>query len=249
MECDWRWSRECFLINLKMDFFFATSWRFSDFLVDEIEISGFVEGDVCVEEDFCVSVSDKKALYPSTIPKMFVRTNLSKKEHTKDHALCFDNTIRQPKESTVYATDGIKFDRSGFKRRERVLVLTTHHLYLLQPHKDGLAKKKVYPLSSVTQITVSSNKDSVAIVSVDGEEAGGGKPARKDDYIFSLPNVIEFVTKFVDTTGQSAVLDIVPSGKRSLMKKGENGSFVQFGVGNVEHIVPVKKSLQVVAQY
>ena len=176
---------------------------------------------------------------------MFLPVRINQDPTSQSQLIHFENFIRQSSEKTVYVTDCTKYDRHGLKPRDRAIIITTKNLYFMHPGGKGQFEKKgTYSLEAIEKITVSSNKDSILIVSLI-TPAHGSKPERKDDYVFLLPNLIEFVTKlmWMIELERREVLDIIPSGRRPLQVGSENGCFVDFGVGQSDNILGTKKIL------
>lgn len=191
-------------------------------------------------------ISARKAIYPASVGEMFTPVRESGETNWKLCAVHFENSIKSAGESTMYATDCVKFDRHGFKQRDRVILLTTQHLYFLEAKEQRFQKKQVYALKDVTKITMSSNRDSVVIISAVTTNPKTNESV-KDDFVFQLPNLVEFVTKFVGITKREDALEIVANGEKcSLAAGGSNGSHVLFGIGQPS-ILSVKKTLSVVA--
>ncbi|XP_055328094.1 unconventional myosin IC-like [Paramacrobiotus metropolitanus] len=182
----------------------------------------------------------KKTLYLSSIPQFFITVRLG--AETKPFVEQFENSIRQPTEKTVYATDCRKWDRHGLKERNRAMVITTQNLYFLEPGKAGFKKKNAFPLYTVDKLTVSANRDSVLILTVT-TPAQGKKPEQTNDYIFLLPNLIEFAMKFVLVSGKESIVEVVPNGRCAIKAGGQNGCAVDFGLGSVDNILGHKKIL------
>lgn len=178
---------------------------------------------------------------------MFAPSRITADPVFKDRLVTFESNLRSPAESTVYSTECTKWDRHGLKQRERAIIITTHHVYFLEPSKASFTKKSAFPLQAIEKVTVSSNHDSVAIVTII-IPANGKKPEVKDDYVFLFPRLIEFVTKLIWVTEKPDLLDIVSSGRQSLMAGNSNGCFVDFAVGNTDNILGAKNILIVQAR-
>lgn len=67
---------------------------------------------------------------------------------------------------TQYGVKVTKFDRKGYKRRTRLLILTSKTLYLKQVHKNKLNPKEKIPLDLIKKLEVTAGKDNFLLVKI-----------------------------------------------------------------------------------
>lgn len=93
-----------------------------------------------------------------------------------------------------------KFDRDGYERRERFLVLTNAAVYLLDA-KDCKIKHRL-TFGDLAGITVTSGKDNLLLVRL----AEASIKTNKGDLILECIFLIETLTWIVDTCGNKNII-------------------------------------------
>jgi len=158
----------------------------------------------------------------------------SVKNHFKDYrpddlrsrVAGIENNVKNCGERLVYCTSVTKYDRHGYKPRERILTLSNAALYL-HDAKDLKQKHKIL-LTELTGLTITNMGDCLLVLRIPPE-----LKQQKGDLIINCPNVIEVVTKIIDAASQNkSLLSIVPPGE---IQHGMNG-------GKKQGVIEVKKS-------
>ncbi|XP_050437146.1 unconventional myosin IC-like isoform X2 [Adelges cooleyi] len=108
-----------------------------------------------------------------------------------------------PKEKYVYGSRVVKFDRKGYKKRSRLLILTTKTLYLNQVVKNKLKTVDKIPLIYVNKFEVTSGKDNFLLIKISSQYK-----QTKGDLILEIPYLIEFITKFINISKKCTLLNI-----------------------------------------
>ena len=108
---------------------------------------------------------NRKKGYPSSIPHIFKDSRLSPLEENLVKT-AFDGVIKHPGEKTKYKVPCTKFDRHGYTARERLVVVTTEALYLLETNKEQtkLKLKHRIALKDVSKLVVSPNNDNFLLI-------------------------------------------------------------------------------------
>ena len=71
-----------------------------------------------------------------------------------------------------YCTPCTKFDRHGYKPRQRLLILTTGAVYLLEIIKENKLKlKHRFPLKEIEGLILSKNDDNLLLIQIPAENA------------------------------------------------------------------------------
>lgn len=97
----------------------------------------------------------------------------------------------------------MKYDRHGYKPRERIVLVTTKNLYLLE--LKGTAKvKHCLPLNKLNFI-VTPNNDKILVVQIPEDLI----KKDKGDLILEVPHLIEAVTKIIYTLNDPKLLTII----------------------------------------
>jgi myosin-1 len=145
---------------------------------------------------------DKKKSYPQSVGPRFVDDRL--KEEQKALRQTFQqNHLNGDK--ILYSTSVIKYDRRGYKPRERALLLTKKCLYVLDGKTFKL--KHELPLDILQEIVVTSESDNLLVLRIPPEYK-----AHKGDLILEVGHIIEAVTKIVDVTKKPQSIKIVQAG-------------------------------------
>lgn len=104
-------------------------------------------------------------------------------------------------EQLKYASPCIKFDRHGYKPRDRFILLSTKAIYVL----DGKSCKQKHrlPLEKL-DFTITNHNDGLMVVRIPLD-----LKKDKGDLILDVPHLIEFCTYIIDTVGTANCLSIV----------------------------------------
>ncbi|XP_043474032.1 unconventional myosin IC isoform X3 [Leptopilina heterotoma] len=133
-------------------------------------------------------------------------------------------------ESIMYATPVIKYDRHGYKPRERVLILTEKAVYILDTIKTFKLKHRL-PYKSIEELVVTAESDNLLIVRIPADSKKD-----KGDLILEVPHIIEALTKAIDITSNPEILNIV--NKESVSHKLVSGKegIIEFKTGSTPAI-------------
>lgn len=102
-----------------------------------------------------------------------------------------------------YTSPVHKFDRHGYKRRDRILLVTDKTLYLLVEEGKHLKLKHKLPLNTILKLEVTSEMDRFLLIRIPVD-----LKRDKGDLILELPNVIEAVTMIVSVTNNPDLVNI-----------------------------------------
>lgn len=164
----------------------------------------------------------KKSSYPSSLPSWFVTSRLTTADESLRKAT-FEESIKTPGEKTKYSISCTKYDRHGYKPRERLLILTSGALYLLEAKDHKLKQKHRFSLKEIQGLHVSPNNDNLLLIQIPVENA----KKDKGDLILNVPNVIEAATKIITVSDNSEVLKIAESDSIGhTMKDGKQGTIM-----------------------
>lgn len=147
---------------------------------------------------------DKKRNYPESIGPWFLDDRIS-----KQHATPISNFVvtQMNNEKLHYSTPVIKYDRHGYKARERFFLLTNKAVYLL----DGKTYKQKHrlPLDKV-DFCITSERDGIMLIRIPLE-----LKKDKGDLILDIPDIIECCIWIMDATGNRNIVNIVETGSLS----------------------------------
>lgn len=164
----------------------------------------------------------KKASYPHVLPKWFMTSRLDSASESLMKT-AFEGIIKASGEKTKYSAPCTKYDRHGYKPRERLLILTTGALYLLEAKENKLKQKHRFSLKEIQGLHVSPNNDNLILIQIPPENA----KKDKGDLIINVPNVIEAVTKIVSVSDNTEILKIAATDSIGhTMKNGKQGTIV-----------------------
>ncbi|XP_044735340.1 unconventional myosin IC [Chrysoperla carnea] len=165
----------------------------------------------------------KKKSYTESIPEWFKDNRLSP-EMGPQRTLFMSTTLLSTQEKIEYSTMVVKYDRHGYKSRDRVFVLTQKNLYILDP-KTFKTKHRL-PLNYL-EFVVTNESDDICLVRIPQELKND-----KGDLILEIPRLIETLTMVVNTMKNKMIVNIVNT--KSITHKLMNGKegFIDITVGN-----------------
>uniref|UniRef100_V5HVM9 Putative myosin class ii heavy chain n=1 Tax=Ixodes ricinus TaxID=34613 RepID=V5HVM9_IXORI len=144
---------------------------------------------------------DRKQSYKASVPCMFEDNRLPQDLELRRVNL-FEKSIKHQGEKTLYCVAVTKYDRHGYKPRERVLILTDAALYVLD--RKDLRSKHRLPLKCLQGITVSSLTDGLALFRIPQE-----MKQDKGDLILDLGrHLIEALSKITVAYGQKNIVTV-----------------------------------------
>uniref|UniRef100_A0A665VA26 Myosin Ic, paralog b n=1 Tax=Echeneis naucrates TaxID=173247 RepID=A0A665VA26_ECHNA len=169
---------------------------------------------------------DKKDNYPQSVPKLFVSTRLNGEDINPKVLQTLGS------EKMKYAVPVTKYDRKGYKARQRQLLLTGNSAVIVEEAK--LKQRIEYGV--LKGISVSSLSDGVFVLHVPNDDN-----KQKGDVVLQSDHVIETLTKiaicadkinsininqgsikFTVAQGKEGIIDFTP-GSELLVAKAKNG--------------------------
>ncbi|XP_003245506.1 unconventional myosin IC-like [Acyrthosiphon pisum] len=168
---------------------------------------------------------DKKCSYECNTRCLFLIERLNSLE--KYLKMTFMRTLN---EKYLYGVKVVKFDRKGYKRRTRLLILTNKSLCLNQILKNKLKPKEKIPLDFIKKLEVTSGRDNFLLIKISQEYKHN-----KGDIILEVPYLIEFVTKFINISGNYKLLNINRLGVNQTLYhdiKGSKSGVIELKEGN-----------------
>ncbi|XP_048478321.1 unconventional myosin IC isoform X1 [Plutella xylostella] len=145
----------------------------------------------------------KKKSYRSSIPERFRDDRLS-----DEHQTLRNSFMASPSwptgEQLIYSSEAIKYDRRGYKPRERALVASDKALYVLDATGRKTYKlKHRLPLEKL-RVVVTNESDSLILVKIPPE-----LKKDKGDLIISVSHLVEALTIVTDYTKKPSIIEIV----------------------------------------
>lgn len=177
--------------------------------------------------------------YPKSIAQWFVDSRLSA-EATPQFRSGFESIYKPQNEQILYSVPVIKFDRHGYKARERILCVTNSAIYLLDA-KDSKIKHRL-TFNTINGITVTNGMDNLILIRVPEDTT-----TDKGDIILECQFLIETLTRIYDASGRNqemihfettsslthnvvkgkpGVIEISQSAGSSGIAKGKNGHLI-----------------------
>lgn len=96
----------------------------------------------------------------------------------------------------------MKYDRHGYKPRERILIFGDKSLFLMDA-KTYKLKHKI-PLSKIPKIVLTKERDGLLLIRIPLE-----LKKDKGDLILDIPQVIECAIWFIEATKRRDVIEVV----------------------------------------
>ncbi|KAH1011643.1 hypothetical protein HUJ04_000967 [Dendroctonus ponderosae] len=163
----------------------------------------------------------KKKSYGASVPVLFAMDRVS--EQALALKTSYSGQLDGDKE--VYATSVMKFDRHGYKPRERVIIITQKNLHVIEC-KGSVKPKHVLPLKSL-QFVVTHENDRLVLVKIPEDML----KKDKGDLILEVPQLIEAITMIIDVTKDSSLLTILDTTTIEHHMNGKNGTIeIQLGL-------------------
>ncbi|XP_067934341.1 unconventional myosin-Ic-like [Watersipora subatra] len=180
---------------------------------------------------------DKKSSYPASIRQPFHHFTVTQIPGLQGitglnqlHTQVFSKLSKKldPPEEIVYACPATKFDRNGYKNRDRLFMLANNAIYLVAEKKEI---KDVILFNSLKSISVSPFGDNILVLHLHPNDYGV-----KGDVILQTPNVFETCTKIANQVKNPELINIISKGvlvciKHSL-KTGKEG-MIEFSEGPI----------------
>ncbi|XP_022192264.2 unconventional myosin IC isoform X3 [Nilaparvata lugens] len=144
----------------------------------------------------------KKKSYPQSVGQLFVDDRLSSDVYKPIKG----NFISQLQngEKPVYFGAVYKFDRHGYKRRDRIMVVTNSALYLVSEEGKQFKQKHRLSFENILKLEITSESDNFLLLRIPPEQI----EKDKGDLILEVPNLIEAITKIISVTKQTDLLNV-----------------------------------------
>ncbi|KAM3957140.1 unconventional myosin 61F [Aphomia sociella] len=145
----------------------------------------------------------KKNNYPNSVRERFAEDRL-----TSEHQVLRNSFMVSPSwpsgEQLVYSCEAVKYDRRGYKPRERALLASNKALYILDASGRKTYKlKHRLPLDKL-HVIVTNESDSLVLIKIPQE-----LKKDKGDLIISVSHLIEALTIVTDYTKKPELIEIV----------------------------------------
>ncbi|XP_030750397.1 unconventional myosin IC isoform X1 [Sitophilus oryzae] len=167
----------------------------------------------------------KKKSYASSVPEWFVKDRVS--EHSLALKSGYSTQLNGDKE--VYATSVMKYDRHGYKPRERIIIVTQNNLHVLEC-KGSVKQKHVLPLRKL-QFVVTHENDKFLLVRIPEDLL----KKDKGDLLLEVPHLIEAITAIIKVTNDRNALTIIDATTIEHHMNGKNGT-IEIQLGSPESI-------------
>uniref|UniRef100_A0A667I5B8 Myosin IH n=1 Tax=Lynx canadensis TaxID=61383 RepID=A0A667I5B8_LYNCA len=129
-------------------------------------------------------------------------------------------------EKIQYGVPVIKYDRKGFRARERQFLLTQKAAYVVE-----LAKiKQKIAYSALKGVSTSSLSDGILVIHVSPEDS-----KQKGDAVLQCEHIFEAITKLVMLVKRGNIVNVVQGSLRFCISPGKEGTIV-FDTGPEEQI-------------
>ncbi|ETE71621.1 Myosin-Ih, partial [Ophiophagus hannah] len=168
--------------------------------------------------------SGKKAGYVESLNQPFVDSQLSESD------LCPKVLQMIRHEKVQYVTPVVKYDRNGFKPRERLLVLTRVAAYVVETAK---VKQRI-EYAALKGISTSSLSDGILVLHVPEDNK-----QEKGDAILRCEHIFETVTKLCMLANKQDLVAVVQGSLRFQISPGKEGTMV-FTTGQEPHVYRAK---------
>jgi len=171
-----------------------------------------------------------KKNYKDSVGSWFIDERINKEHMTQINN--FVSTNFASGEMLRYTAPVTKYDRRGYKARDRFFLLTDRALYLL----DGKTYKQKHrlPLDKI-DFCVTNVRDSLMLVRIPME-----LKKDKGDLILEVPHIIECCVWILDVTGRRQIIQIVDTGSLShSLVRGKDGT-IEIKIGNEPSITKAK---------
>ncbi|KAK6638201.1 hypothetical protein RUM44_008629 [Polyplax serrata] len=181
----------------------------------------------------------KKKSYMASVPEFFAKDRLLPQQ--KQLMVTFQNS-HSLGEKFQYSTAVTKYDRHGYKPRERALLISGENVYLLDG-KTFRVKHKI-SINSITEILVSKETDNFLLLRLSPE-----LKHLKGDLILQVPHLIEAATSLVDITHQQKNFTVASKGQIShniINEKPGTIDITTGSAGNIPKIYKAKKGKLIV---
>lgn len=143
----------------------------------------------------------KKKPYPASVRQWFVKSRVADANEVAKAG--FVSTAMNG-EKEVYAFDVSKYDRHGYKPRDRTIIVTNRNLHVLEIAKGSVKPKHCLPLNRLSYV-VTPGTDRMLLIRIPEESM----KKDKGDLILQVPNLIEAITFMISVTQRTEQLTII----------------------------------------
>ncbi|XP_060520350.1 unconventional myosin IC-like [Cylas formicarius] len=168
---------------------------------------------------------DKKKSYQTSISEVFINDRVS----AASAALKTSYSLQLNGDKEVYASSVMKYDRHGYKPRERIIIVTQNNLHVLDC-RNSVKQKHCLPLKRLRFI-VTHESDKLVLVRIPEDLL----KKDKGDLILEVPHLIEAITMIIDVTKDPSLLTIIDEKSIEHNMNGKHGT-IEIQVGNPERI-------------
>ncbi|XP_015186299.1 PREDICTED: myosin-IB isoform X3 [Polistes dominula] len=177
---------------------------------------------------------DKKKSYEKSLGPRFRNSRLDDEQKTLIKNLV--NSIISINERIEYAAPVTKYDRHGYKTRDRILLLTKQAVYILEMKKTLKLKHRL-PYDHIDEVVVTGESDNLLILRISPD-----LKKDKGDLILEVPYIIEAVTKLIYITNKQKILKIINTDTTfHKLINGKEG-IIEFKMGNESAISKNRQS-------
>ncbi|ESP00948.1 hypothetical protein LOTGIDRAFT_238422 [Lottia gigantea] len=178
----------------------------------------------------------KKESYKFSVKDLFIDSRLAAHHDALKHSV-FDTSVKQFDEKVIYSSAVTKYDRHGYKARNRVMIVTDKNIYVLN-EKDFKIKDKV-AFNLLNGIIVSPYTDGLFVITINITDNGTKSDdeelkeddSGKGDLILQSDYVIEAVTKIAIAGHKQDVVKVAADGNINHdMLSGKQG-LIEFSKG------------------
>ncbi|KAG5682114.1 hypothetical protein PVAND_011493 [Polypedilum vanderplanki] len=173
-----------------------------------------------------------KRSYPKSIPHWFINDRV-----VDHHQAQIKSFIKSPTfgERVIYQTSCMKYDRRGYKPRERILIIGDKSLFLIDA-KTYKQKHRI-SLNKIPNIVLTKEGDNLLLVRIPLE-----LKKDKGDLILDVPYIIECCTWWIKATNNINIIQITDSATFSHnMTSGKSGVIqVELGTASITTITKAK---------
>ncbi|KAF7269721.1 hypothetical protein GWI33_017239 [Rhynchophorus ferrugineus] len=168
---------------------------------------------------------NKKKSYAASVPEIFENNRVP------DHVLALKNgySAQLNGDKEVYATSVMKYDRHGYKPRERIVIVTQNNMHVLEC-KGSVKQKHVLPLKRL-KFVVTHESDKFLLVRIPEDLI----KKDKGDLLLEVPHIIEAITSIVDITKDPSSVTVIDTTTIQHQMKGKNGT-IEIQLGSPESI-------------
>ncbi|XP_066139417.1 unconventional myosin IC [Euwallacea fornicatus] len=168
----------------------------------------------------------KKKSYLQSVPEPFQSNRVS--DQAAESKRTYASQLNGDKE--IYSTSVMKYDRHGYKPRERIIIITQSNLHVLDGKGTTAKLKHIFPLHRL-KFVVTHEQDKLMLVRIPDDLI----KKEKGDLILEVPHLIEAITMLVDVTKDPSLLTIIDTSTIEHHMNGKNGT-IEIQVGTPERI-------------